>query len=312
MLTRLLTRAMIVATLAGVGLAVVAGPAHADYVFCPPLGGACQVIVERPGSPGGIGGGGGGGGGSVACTWYGETVPCTYTLDGETGWFNGADGCYYFLMIPQPPAGSRFWEGHSPGDGAVYDTICYPPRAGGAPGFLGVVPVWSAAPPPGFGGGTSPATLAAQAINQMVLLGPDIGIAPDTAGAGLVGLPVWMWTAVGPQTWGPNSATAAVPGLSVTATARATRIDWNMGDRTTVTCNDPGTAYDARYGNTMSACGHRYTVSSRNQPGGRYTIAAVTTWQVTWVASTGESGALTITRQSTTTIRIDELQVVTG
>ena len=59
----------------------------------------------------------------------------------------------------------------------------------------------------------------------------------------VVGVPLWLWTDVTPQTWGPNSATASVPGLAVTATAEATRIVWDMGDGNQVTCGNPGTAY---------------------------------------------------------------------
>ena len=153
--------------------------------------------------------------------------------------------------------------------------------------------------------------MAAQAINQLPIQGPQIETAPNSAGSGLVGLPVWLWTAVSGATWGPTSATASVPGLSVTATARATKIEWDMGDGHSVTCANPGTPYAASFGGQPSpTCGYVYTASSHGTSGGRFTITGVTTWQVDW-AGGGESGVITVTRQSTSSVRIDELQVVT-
>jgi hypothetical protein len=122
-----------------------------------------------------------------------------------------------------------------------------------------------------------------------------------------------MWTAVSPATWGPSRATASVPGLSVTATARAEKIVWSMGDGNAVTCGNAGTPYKPSFGRAESpTCGYDqgYQLPSSTRPGGRYTVAGATTWQVTWVGG-GESGELTVTRTSSTAIAIEELQVVT-
>jgi hypothetical protein len=307
MLTRIAALGALV--LAAVG-AVLAAPAtaHADVIFyCPPSGGACQEVVITPGVPGsGSPGSGGGGGGSVpgmcqASDQFGELapVPC---YDPALGWYNAKDGCYYQA---EPELDQQI-----PGPGNFYRVRCGPGRMFG--GFTDFGSVRLPTPPPGFGGAVTPAVLAAQAINQLPIHGPAIGTAPAAGGSGLVGLPVWLWTAVTAQTWGPISATASVPGLSVTATANATKIVWSMGDGTAVVCTDPGTPYEARFGNTDSpTCGHRYRTSSRTQPGGRYTVTATTTWHVTW-AGGGQSGVVDVTRTATTTVRIDELQVVTG
>lgn len=310
MLTRVLGRAAAVLVLAAAGVAVVSAPAQADYVYCPPLGGVCYVVVTSPGGPGGGGGGGGGGGSVRTCTWAGFEVPCSIETYDGVGWFHGGDGCYYFLMSPPPPAGSPLWQGHQPGDGAVYALLCYPPDRIDPLGIGGVGFAWLQNPPPGFGGGLTPAQLAARAINQLPIRGPDIGIAPQENGAGLVGLPVWLWTAVSPQTWGPISATASVPGLSVTATAWATRIVWQMGDGHSVTCTNPGTPYRREYGRTPSpTCGYPAGYADPSNP--RYTVVATTTWHVTW-AGGGESGALDVTRASTASIDIDQSWVVTS
>lgn len=315
MLTRAAARVLLGVLFMAGTLAVLAAPASAD-VICPPQGN-CQVEVTNPGSPGGGESGGddgssGGGGGPRVCRWAGQEVPCSHASNGEVGWFSELTGCYYYLMDPPPGAGSALWQGHTPGDGDVYETLCYPADKTTPLGVGGVGFEWLQNPPPGPGaGGVSPEVLAARAINQLPIRGPQIGTSLGATGAGLPGLPVWLWTAVSPSTWGPISATAAVPGLSVTATGQATEIAWDMGDGNTVHCANPGTPYSESYGGEPSpTCFHRYDNPSRGKPGGRYTVTGVTTWRVQW-AGGGESGVVTVTRQSTTTLLIEELQVVT-
>ncbi len=304
MLMRMLRLGGAAFTITIVIVGVVAVPAQADYWVCPANGGDCYLVVETPGPAGDKTPPGGGGGGSQECVSNGVVVPCW-----QAGWgyLNPADGCYYILEEPQPPADDPAWEGHTSGDGAIYRQRCY----GDMMGQL----VWRADPPPGTPGSLSPAELAARAIKELPMRGPRIGISPNPAGAGLVGLPVWMWTAVTPETWGPTTATASVPGLAVTARAQATRIVWGMGDGHAVTCANPGTAYDKdRDGAAKSkTCGYDgYSVASRTKPNGRYTVTATTTWHIDWwVVGGGARGTETVTRDSSTSIRIDELQVVT-
>ena len=104
-----------------------------------------------------------------------------------------------------------------------------------------------------------------------------------------------------------------MPGLSVTATATAESIAWDMGDGHTVTCKTPGTPYAASDGLAPSPdCGYTYTQPSGHMPGGTYTITATTTWKVTWTSSDGESGALPplTTPPSTVAVKVGELQAV--
>ncbi|MEO6821132.1 MAG: ATP/GTP-binding protein, partial [Candidatus Nanopelagicales bacterium] len=167
---------------------------------------------------------------------------------------------------------------------------------------------WFATAPPGTP--VSPVQLAQRAVDSMTLRGAEIQMAPHSGAMGLVGLPMWLWTTVGPTTWGPNSATATVPGLSVTAVAKATKIVWDMGDGTRLTCAGPGTPYSAAASTTVSpTCGHVYQRSSASRPGHLYAITATTTWVITW-AGGGESGVLTRTRTSAATARVGELQVL--
>jgi hypothetical protein len=231
----------------------------------------------------------------------GEVVPC---FDAVFGWWSNADGCYYKLLSPQPPASAIEWEGHYP-QGAIYAGTCL--GGGGTGGGWR----WFNTPPQGYGGAApTPAQLAQQAIDTMRLDGPAIGLTPPNGKTGLVGLPVWMWTRVSAATWGPTSARASVPGLAVTATARAKRIVWDMGDGHSVTCDNPGTTYTVDQGARSSpTCGYVYSRSSASESGHEYTVTATTTWNVAW-AGGGQSGVITVTRNSTARLRIGELQVL--
>ena len=292
------------AGLAAIGLVLIGGlatPASAaEKVVCPPGGTVCYVVVDTPGSPG-VEPVAHTDNAAPACrTARGTVVDC---FDALFGWWSNADGCYYQRLDPPPPATAWVWAGHYP-DGAVYQATCLE-LVGSTGGWI-----WRPTSPPGFGGAGTLAQLADEAIDRLTLSGPDIGMAPDPSKTGLVGLPVWMWTKVAPSTWGPLSATASLPGISVTATARATRIVWSMGDGQQVTCEGPGTPYTRSQGQTSSpTCGYVYSRSSAGEPDAAYTVTATTTWQIQWSGS-GGSGQTTQTRTSSVRVRIGELQVL--
>ena len=279
----------------------------------------CIFRVQSPGSPASTPSSdptsGGGGGGTPQC-YYHSSINGSVRVDcydkGFGGYYDSTAGCYFKLMVPQPPPSDPIWTGHPPG-GAVYDSKCFTyTKVATWPVALPMGPQWLANPPPN-GPGPTAAQLAAEAEAKLVLHAPAIGIAPTPSGSGLVGMPVWLWTAQTPQTWGPQSQTAAVPGLSVTATATAKSIIWDMGDGHQVSCANPGTAYAPSYGGAASPnCGYTYTQPSGGNPSGEYNITATTTWQVSWVASTGRTGTLppVTTPPSTTTVKIGELQAV--
>ncbi|KJY29904.1 ATP/GTP-binding protein, partial [Streptomyces sp. NRRL S-444] len=44
-------------------------------------------------------------------------------------------------------------------------------------------------------------------------------------------------------------------------------------------------------------------------PGGRYPVTATTTWDIAW-SGAGQTGTITTTRQSTTSLAVGELQVL--
>lgn len=130
-----------------------------------------------------------------------------------------------------------------------------------------------------------PAVLAVQAVDSLQLPRPQIKASPEAAQ--LVYLPVWMW--LEGTSWSSQSASASVPGLTVTASAVPVRASWEMGDGTTVTCAGPGTVWergvDARA--ASPDCGHVYALPSIAE----LRVTVTVSWEVTWSGG-GASGSV--------------------
>lgn len=265
-----------------------------------------EVLIWTCGDSWG-GGDDGGGGCQIQVGGRPVQVPC---VDPVLGWFTYTHGgCYIKPMQPQPPADDPAWDGHSPDEGVIYTAACFAlDGVDGLPYLHLPVPMFF---PAGEG---MVGDLVEQVIAMLPLSGAEIGIAPAPSGAGLVGLPVWMWTAQTPESWGPLTASLTALGLTVSAEANATAINWDMGDGTTRVCSHPGTPYQPEYGADPSpTCGHTYQQPSRNQPGEVYPVTATTEWRIDWwIEGTAITGAETRTRTAQTTVRINELQVVTS
>ncbi|MFE5923608.1 ATP/GTP-binding protein [Streptomyces sp. NPDC056468] len=254
----------------------------------------CEVGVVVPGQGGGQAGGSG-----------------SNSADGTGASGSSDDGdpadkkiCQYKLADPQPPAGSRDWEGHEPGDGAVYEQTCgWRDLDGNTIARL----VWLAERPAQET--VDPAVLAERAVDSMTLLGPDVA-SPRTAGKYTVGVPMWMWVDQGATTYGPNTASASAGGITVTATAKVSKIVWSMGDGVRVTCNGPGTPYQASEGMAESpTCGHLYSKASAGVRDGKFPVTATSTWTIDWQGG-GQGGQLTEIRQTNVQVAVGELQVV--
>jgi hypothetical protein len=190
-----------------------------------------------------------------------------------------------------------------PGSGAWYVYKCT------GPGFRDGMyrpPVWM---PNGPGAPPSPAGLAQQARSQLRLPAPKITANP--AGDQLVNLPTWLWLDRG--SWGPVSATAAVPGVSVTAVATPTSMTWSMGDGGSVTCSGPGSPFPTG-GDPKSAspdCGYTYHTSSAGRPGDAFPVTATVSWTVTW-SGAGQGGTFpNITTSESVAFRVAESQGIT-
>jgi hypothetical protein len=292
-------------------LAIAAPP-----VACPPgqephpKTGGCVIVVipppdtGSPGNPGSTSGPGVGGSAPAAkpvCRYTlgspAKEVPCS----SEQGWWVQSRQCYAKAVSPQPPKSDPAWEGRT--EGAIY--VCSRPILG--PGGSISVWFWSASPP-GVGAPPDPRMLAQQAVAVMNLRAVRIGMVPEPrpGRVGLVGLPVWMW-AQDPdsRTWGPVTRTASAAGFTVTATAKATKVVWAMGDGETVVCRTPGTPYEDRFGMKSSPdCGHTYVRQGKHQ------VRATSYWQVDW-SGMGQSGSIPLSFSDTALVTIGEAQVLT-
>jgi hypothetical protein len=245
--------------------------------------------------------------GNQVCTMPDSTkpVPCT---DPQYGWL-GSNGCYYKAVpnfVPDPASAAQVQAGVA---GAWYDEQCGVGTAGGFPGTGDGGVAWI----PNANAGVAPAdpaVLAAQARNELTLPSPVVRSSPAANVEQLVDLPVWLWIA--PETWAPRSATAAVPGVAVTATATPMAVTWQLGDGSTVHCNGPGTPYPGG-GNPAAGsptCGHVFTRSSAGLPGGVFTGSVTVSWQVTW-AGAGQAGVVPALAATTpTAFRVAESQAL--
>jgi len=240
----------------------------------------------------------------------GLEVACTGDPRGR--WSN-VNQCFLRRSAVVPPKSDPVWGGHT--DGSIWRCIRMGigfSRDREARDMSGMIWVPSNVRPPVV---VDPLALVEQAIAKMQLGKPVIGIVPKPtpeSNEGAVNLPVWMWTGRGKHDVGPLSASAAIPGvLSVTATAKVTRIVWTMGDGGSVTCAGPGTQFDPSYGATMSpTCGYKYEQTSDDQRNGRYTVTARSDWTIHWTSSDGDSGDLSRPLSSSVSIKIGELRPV--
>jgi hypothetical protein len=250
------------------------------------------------------------------CSYMGKSIPC---YDASYGYWDSDNNCYWAPVTPQPPRSDPLWLGITQA-GSLYNQTCETPDGLGI-GVLGNAIGFSSDPPPGSPNSDlidiANQLLALKAVVALGILGPTVKTAPPSGGEDLIGLPVWMWSPgtsilgipLAPLAW--NAVTIGVgvpPLLTVNLTVLGKKIDWYMGDGHHVTCTTLGTAYSATAGLVTSPnCGYRYTKA--NKPGEHYTITAVSTWYVSW-AVLGSAGSLTVVRSTTSTLAIDELQVV--
>ncbi|MGF1646061.1 MAG: hypothetical protein ACFCVF_03940 [Kineosporiaceae bacterium] len=218
----------------------------------------------------------------------------------EFGWLGG-DGCWYdpvewpaeqTAALPGGPA-------NADDAGGWYSVTC----AGGDPGQLIGSVVWVPGAAP-----VSAGVLARQAASEFTL--PSLSIGSSPSGTQLVRVPTWLW--VDASRWGAQSATASVPGLSVTVTATPTRVVWSMGDGGSVVCLGPGSVFPAGGDPAASSpdCGHTYVRSSAGVPGQAYPVTATVTWEITWTGGRERGTLPALETTSTTAFPVAESQAL--
>ena len=232
------------------------------------------------------------------CEFGGAAQAC---VDAQLGNWSNSQQCYLKREAPQPPFSDPRWEGHT--DGSIW--ACVRELGYDEGEHLTTRWVWLPGEPDTVV--TDPVTLAYRAVAMMELAPPLVKTAPGVGQVGLVNMPVWLWVEKTENTWGPITRSASVPGLSVTATARVTAVNWAMGDGSTVRCEGGGTAYDKSMGIKESPdCGHRYKKTSRELPKCNYPVAATAQWDITWQSTLGDTGQISMTQEAATQLRIGE------
>ena len=144
-------------------------------------------------------------------------------------------------------------------------------------------PIWVTNAQPKSGGAqVDPVVVADQAVQQLPLGTPTIEMAPPAGADQLVRMATWLW--IKPGAWQSLTATASAGTVTTTATATPTKVVWNMGDGSTVTCDGAGTPYDPNDPNATTDCSYTWAQSSSDQPGGEYQVTATIYWSVSWTA----------------------------
>ncbi|QHA10002.1 hypothetical protein GQF42_35070 [Streptomyces broussonetiae] len=166
-------------------------------------------------------------------------------------------------------------------------------------------------PKSGVGGRQVPVEVVVQqAVKRLKLPKPVIHTSPDEDFVQVVHVPTWMW--VEHSTWGPVSASAAVEGTQVTATARPRQAVWSMGDGGQVVCRGPGTPYSDAYSPKASSpdCGYTYRRASLSVPGRAYTVSVQVAWDVEWHGA-GRTGVVPgLVMSAERRLVVDEVQAV--
>ena len=240
----------------------------------------CTVTAQDPGgsASGGstdTGTGGSASGGSSGSSSAPSLVTCTQVTPTATQ--------LAAFGSPKPPSGKGHW---------VIE-VC------GVQGVLGKNATlhWQADGKPAL---PDPVVLAAQAESKLTLVKPTVDSSPAPGKAQVVQLPTWAW--MPKAQWAPISATASVPGESVTATATPDQLSFSWGDGTSTTCQGPGTPYVAGTSNASASsptCGHTYRVTSASAADQQFPVAATLSWKIAWNGG-GQAGTFPDLATSTT------------
>ena len=260
-----------------------AGDGGGIWTSCSPSQQGCSVGAQSSGGSGsttsGVGSGASTGPGTGPSSQTGESSPSTVTCTDITPTAN----MLVAFGSPKPPAGKGHW-------------VIVRCEFGTGLGFSSKLQ-WQADGKPAL---PDPVVLAAQAESKLTLAKPVVDSSPAAGKAQVVQLPTWAWL---PRAqWAPLSATASVPGESVTATATPAQLSFSWGDGTSSTCQGPGTPYVAGASDASASsptCGHTYLVTSAAAPGEQFPVTASLSWKISW-AGGGQSGTFPDLATSTT------------
>jgi hypothetical protein len=212
-------------------------------------------------------------GNNTGCTYQGEQIRCTK----RGGYWFASQACYAADMSDMYPAEEFdvLWEGNT--DGALF--MCM----GHGPDMINVgSPVFFWVPPGQIPALVDPRVLAQRALDQMSLAVPEIGMAPQAPQRTTVGLETWLWVPDGQM--GSMSHTVTAGPTSVTATARPTRVDWDLTEGAT-SCFSAGREWIPGSSGLTTDCSYTFTTLSADQPDGTYAVSATIAYEVTWTCT---------------------------
>lgn len=220
-----------------------------------------------------------------------------------------ANMCDWRRMEPQPPsAADPRWGGLDPATHIVLTRDCDENTE------YTVIAADLVLPPP------DPAVVAEMAIDSLTITDPSPHFGPDTVQA--VNRRTYLWV----DNPGPVIATAELRGVSVTATAELTSVEWSMGEPRDArgsssnsvpefTCagagRNPGLSANARIDQPQAPDTCAYIFRWRSLPertGGTsaWDVTATSTWTVTWTSNVGAGGTDTLFGISTTPVSVGE------
>jgi hypothetical protein len=162
----------------------------------------------------------------------------------------------------------------------------------------------------------NPYAVARQAEQSLRLPSPTNHFDPALS---VVNLPTWLW--IDSDLWHTYQVTASVGPVTATAVATPTTVTWSMGDGGSVTCDGPGTPFNAAEPASEQAtqCDYVYLASSAGQPSpdgdpdhGSFPVVATIHWTVTWtVEGAAGGGALPALSTSTAALmRVEQVESI--
>jgi hypothetical protein len=167
-------------------------------------------------------------------------------------------------------------------------------------------PIWVTNAQPVAGAAqVDPVVLADQTIQQLPLGSATIEMAPPAGSEQLVGVATWLW--IEPSAWHTITATASAGPVTTTATATPTKVVWDMGDGSTVTCDGPGTPYDPSHPTATTDCSYTWPKA------GSYQVTATIYWSVSWTTAGAPGGGnlgLKAGPPSEMTVQVTESQAI--
>ena len=152
----------------------------------------------------------------------------------------------------------------------------------------------------------TPQELAQIAIGDLIIPELDPATAPPAGKDGLVGLPEWFW--VPASDWQPVQTPPVQAGpVWAVATATPEMIVFNPGGGLApVSCQGPGTAYNAALSASAQRtdCSYTYQQPSTGQPGNAYAATVTVLWNVSWTGSGGTGGTVATGRPVSTPLTL--------